>query len=140
MDVHIFTYLWEITLLFKFMSSLLLSSVRSQRLFSVSKIKIFHFAICLKTLFSLSFLWLSKIREDRLQSVEFLASKFILEKKSKQGSDPIISISSMDESKSRNVDIFLSFSLENESGPSSHCYLSLLQLKFYNCSIRQPVD
>lgn len=89
-------------------SCLLLSSMRSQSLYLVSKINIFYFAICLKTLSSVFFFffWLNKIR-DRLQPIEFLANKFIPEEKSKQGSDPIIPTSYGVGSQSRNVGYFL---------------------------------
>lgn len=50
---------------------------------------------------------MNKIRGDRLQPIEFLANKFIPEKKSKQGSDPIVSTSYGVGSQSRNVGYFL---------------------------------
>lgn len=114
---------------------MLLSSVRSQNLYSVSKICIFYFPICLNILSSFSSLWLSKIRGDRMQPVEFLASKSIPENQSKQGSDPIISTSHGIGRQSRNVGYFLKLLI----GKWIRSLKALFSISVHNCnSITAP--
>lgn len=68
-----------------------------------------HLLFChlFKNIFLIILSLADKIRGDRLQPLKFLASKFIPEKKLKLCSDPILSVSYVTESQSRNVGYFI---------------------------------